>query len=384
MIGKKFKDMVEDLAGMYPKMWKASYPRNIVVPNGYADPKYYAATMLGCLLSIQDTRMRQFAHTCEYLMSLALMQHRVPTYFIAPEFAYSVANTDLPGDFKFIELFWPLPAMLFVLPDDFVKDYYGFYAPFLAVSNTPSGEYPKQYDRLPKIEAPFFAMEVNKDRINVDYPLYRPNEVPCDYNGSYRLTDGVEVFKSAPMHDTTEWEQSVRGISVKHEGEPAKGEEEIEFMDKAASLAVKLLLTIAERPTMIENGRVTRAARSNQQGKLVLPELVSPNVIGRAYRIPRKYSERAESAGGRAKPRFVYRRGHWTWQAKRFKNAEFVSVNQMPRKEDGTIDFDAAGDLMSNKFRACHERIKIEGFLFGDIDPNEGKASSNAGATSPQ
>jgi len=382
MIGKKFKDMVDDLAAQHPLAWKATYPRNITTPEGYADPKYYAATMLGCLFSIQDPRMREFAHTCEYLMTLALMQHRVPTYFIAPEFAYSVANTDLPGDFKFIELLWPLPAMLFVLPDEFVKDYYGFYAPFLAVSNTPSAIYPNYYNRLPKINMPYFEMQVNKDRINVDYPVYRVNEVPCDYNGSYRLTDGVEVFRSAPMHDTTEWEQRVRGITVAHDGEPRKGEEEIEFMDKAAQLAVKMLLTIAALPAMIENGRVTRPARTNQQGKLVLPEMVSPNMIGRAYRIPRKYSERAESAGSRAKPRFVYRRGHYTWQAKRFKNIEFVSVNQMPRKLDGTIDFDTAGDVMSNKFRACHERIRIEGFLFGDVDPNEGKATSNAGATS--
>lgn len=376
------KDMADRVSGAYPLAWKAAYPRNITVPAGYADPRHYATSMIGSLMAIQDPRMRQFAHMCAYIMGLSLVAHRVPTYFIAPEFAYSVANTDLPGDFKFAELLWPLPAMLFVLPDDFVKEYYGFYAPFLAVSTTPAAIYPKQYARLPKTEFSYYEMEIKNARINMDYPIYKETEVPCDYNGSYRLTDGVEVFRTAQVNDSTEWERNVRGIQVSRVGAPTD-QEEADFTDKASQLAVKMLLTVAALPTMIENGRVTRPARANQQGKITLPEMVSPNVIGRTYQIPRKYSERVENSGGRAKPRFVYRRGHYTWQAKRFKNIEFVSVNHMPRKVDGTIDFDTAGDLMANKFRACHERIRIEGFLFGDVDPNEGKVTSNAGANSP-
>jgi hypothetical protein len=52
--------------------------------------------------------------------------------------------------------------------------------------------------------------------------------------------------------------------------------------------------------------------------------------------------------------------------ARQFKNVEFISVDSMPRKTDGAIDFDTAGVEKADKFRACHVRTWIEGFFFDE------------------
>lgn len=366
--------MADELEKQYAKAFKAAYPRKIVVPSGYADPKAYSATLVGDLLVTQDPRMRATAHLTAYLGAMALIANKVPTYFVAPEFALAVANTDLPGDFKFAELRWPLNAQIFVLPDEFVAQYYGnCYAPFLSVSRLQKGDYPGGFGKMPEVEVPLMPVGINVDKMIIDFPAFLGLDMPTDYNGNYPMNLGVEVFKTAPWADMTGYEEKAHGVVFDRRHELNK-EEENEFIQKALQLAVKLILTIAERPGLVEHGTVTRHAKVHQ-GRVIQPQLVSANVIGRTYRIRREITSHAVAASGqRRPPRFKYRRGHLTWQAKRFKNLEFISVDQMPRKEEGIIDFDAAGELLSGKFRACHERKWIEGFLFEDKEeqPNSG------------
>lgn len=360
------KNLTDGIQKGYPALFKAVFPRNISVPHGYADPRHYSSSMVGFLETVRNPLTTHPVHVTGYMMAISLMATKVPTYFVAPEFAYSVANTDLPGDFKFAELKWPLQAQLFVLPDEFISSYFeGIYCPFMSIAHVFPGNYPTDLKLPINLDTP--PLPVKDEKIVMDYPVFHLHETPTDYNGSYPVGMGVEVFKTGPFNDMTPYEEKVHNIKFK--ADPITPEQEKKFIDRACQFLIKLLLAVAERPNLVEHGAITRHARVHQ-GRVVLPQIVSPNFIGRTYRIPRRYAEGVAAGSGR-KPRFVFRRGHYTWQAKRFKDAEFISVSQMPRKDDGIIDFDAAGESLSNKFRACHERLWIEGFLFGDQDLTE-------------
>lgn len=359
---KRLEEFADTLAEKYPRLYRACYPRHITVPEGYTDPRYYSTTMCGNALVVQDPFKRGRAYENGYTSTLSLIAARVPVYFIADEFAKAVANTELPNDFKFAEIKWPLEAQLFVLSDNFCRGYFGCFAPFLAVARGRAGEYPGVLPRkLPETEITWRTLIYREESIFFDHP-FCGSEVPSTYNASFALKDGISAFKDAPLHDATNMERLFHGDKADIKGALAE-EDEKKFTDLALMLTVKLLLLIAERPGLIEHGKVMRHALVTQQRQVKLPELVSPNIIGRTYHIPR---QRAEAAPGtdRAKPKFLYRRGHMAWVAKKFKNQEFIPVDSMPRQVDGSMDFDKAGDVLSNKFRACHERKWIEGIIF--------------------
>lgn len=368
-------DMISDrLAEDYPRAFKAAYPRNIVVPGGFSDPRHYATGMVGHMMSIQNPNMTQVAHRNGMMVTIMLMAHKVPTYFIADDFAFAAANTNLPGDFKFSELLWPLPAQLFVLSDKFCQDYYdGIHAPFMAVVLASKGLYPQCLPKLPITELPCPMTEVVEEKIVLDYPICYDNQTSTDYNANYPLADDISVFKTAPYTDSTVYESAMRGLTLFRSNEVSADEEKV-FMDKASQLAVKLILAVAARPAMVEHGKLDRH-QVVHQGRVISPSVTSPNIIGRNYVIQRRNVTGTRVVSGpRQAPKFKYRRGHWTWQAKRFKNIEFVAVDKMPRKpdpmqpNDTVIDFDAAGEVTTNKFRACHERMWIEGWLYDETE----------------
>lgn len=360
----------EEYQARYPLAFKAAYPRNIVVPKGYMDPRLIAPTMIRSLQLVQQLGFSELAHKTGFGVSVSLMANRVPTYFVADEFAQAVANTDIPKDFKFAELKWPLPAMVFVLSDNFRRAYFGNEgAPFLTVVNGKTGEYPRDFQRWPKMDIPVATVKWLRDWILMDY-TYFGSPSPITYNSAFPMTDGIEVFKSAPWEDATVFEGTVRTLPPELFKGELEGDEEQEFVQKAQQLAVKLLLAVAAMPAHREEGKVTRHAVVTQQGKTKLPELVSANMIGRNYKIPRKCTIVSSGEGGRApsKPRFSYRRGHFAWIALNYRDPQFISVKEMPRKPEGHIDFDQAGEQLSERFRACHERQWIEGFFFSDDD----------------
>lgn len=363
----EIKYITERIAESAPVAFHAAFPRHIVPPNGYFNPRHYASTLVGNLLVVRDPAMNQLPHMTAYMTSLALIANKVPTYFVAYEFAQAVANTELPRDFKFAEIKWPLDAQLFVLPDQFVWQYYGCYAPFLALCRCPGGEYPAILrPRLPQTEIPYTPFINAVDKLAVDFPIFHNKGTPTDYNGNYPMTAGIEVFQTAAWVDSTHYEEELHGFIYEQRKTDLTPDQEKVFMDKALTLAMKLILAVACRPGAVEHGKITRPMKV-KRGQVVLKELWGPNVIGRAYRIPRQTAPSTETVTvTRSKPRFTFRRGHYSWVAKRFKGVEFVSVEQMPHREDGTIDFDAAGTELSDKFRTVHERQWIEGILFGD------------------
>ena len=141
-----------------PKTFKAIYPKRITPPGGYLNPKYFSITLWSELEVGFSAEMNRLPHVTGLINALLHVEYGVPTYFVRSEFAQAVAQTEPPADFKFSEIRWPMPAMLFVLPTDFVLKQFGFMCPFISVTHSPAGEYPKRLKKLPQCEMPIHAV----------------------------------------------------------------------------------------------------------------------------------------------------------------------------------------------------------------------------------
>ena len=315
-----------------PLNYKATYPKRITPPGGYMNPKYFAVTLWSELRVWEETDMRMIPHITGYMNCLLQMEYRVPTYFVRSEFAQAVAQTEPPADFKFSEIKWPMPAMLFVLPTDFVMHYFGYMCPFISVTRSDKGNYPDMLKHLPPCETPLHTLEPLRsdvDRFNVVYPVYSSKEVPVDYTGSYPLTMNVNDVDAAPFQDATYMEEKklteqfgfFKGGTAQLLNTPdlPAGDLEKLFNSRVQSFAVKLMLLLTARPNFIVHGSQSRPAKIKHGRER--DAIWNPNLIGWDYRAQRPVPEVPTNETGKeaimgcqphshASPRMHWRRGH--------------------------------------------------------------------------
>lgn len=305
------------LPDVHPQTYKAVYPRRITPPGGYINPKYFSVSLWSSVEVGFKSEMAMLPHITGLMNALTLIEHRVPTYFVRSEFAQAVAQTEPPADFKFSEIKWPMPAMLFVLPTDFVMRYFGYKVPFISVSRSDAGNYPGKFKNLPKCEMPLHAVhpvENKMDRFTVVYPIYSETTTPVDYTGTYPMTLNVNQMDTAPYEDATYMEEAhlrqELGDYTMERGQPdlpAEGEAERLFNIKVQAFAVKLMLALTAQPNFITVGTQSRKAKV-RHGR-VKDEIWNPNLIGWEYKAKRVGTESGEH-GTHSSPRMHWRRGH--------------------------------------------------------------------------
>lgn len=361
---KEFVDMV---AANLPHIWKTSYPRRIVPPQGFANPKIYAASLAGSTAMWEHLEMNMLPHTTCCLNALFLSMMTVPTYFIRSEFAQAIANTKLPADFKLSELKWPLDAMLFVLPDEFVQSYFGARTPFLGICRCPAGTYPAvehvNFAIKNRWEICTFTPVMNQaDRMLIHFPCYSSADLPPDYTGSWPLSLDLSTIRSADFVDATIYERMIHNMPADTSATMTP-EQDKALQDKMTMFAVKLMLAFTARPHLIKNGGLLRPAKV-KHGKIIKDELWSPNLIGWDYVIRRSGSGQG---GTHASPRMVWRVGHFTHQFIGKRNdPSFVSATDLPRKEtEGTIDWDKIKPEIQADFWRNHKLQWLEPVLCG-------------------
>jgi hypothetical protein len=362
------KAFVEVVADKLPNIWKTSYPRRIVPPQGFANPKIYAATLAGSTAMWEHSEMNMLPHTTCCLNALLMSTMTVPTYFIRNEFAQAIANTKLPADFKLSELKWPLDAMLFVLPDTFVQSYFEAYTPFLGVCRCPAGTYPSvqhvNFAVKNRWEISTFTPVMNQtDRMLIHFPCYSADELPQDYTGNWPLSLDLSSIRSADFVDATIYERAIHNIPVELKTASMTPEQDKALQDKMTVFAVKLLLAFTARPHLIKNGSLVRPAKI-KQGKTIKDELWSPNLVGWDYVIQRNGSSQG---GTHASPRMTWRVGHFTHQFIGKRNdPSFVSASDLPRKEkEGTIDWNKVEPAIQEAFWRNHKLHWLEPVLCG-------------------
>jgi hypothetical protein len=271
-----------------------------------------------------------------------VLEHGVPIYFIAEEFARAVAATQLPDDFTFADLNWPQNGMVIGWPPRFMKEYIDREVCYIYAANCPEGSYRPKGLR----DAPDIVVPEGRGKIGWFY---------------YASTGGrPECFVSAYLSRDKLGQALTDYIYTDYMGEePAKVQADKEVTERVSALMLKLLVILNMQPSLLTHGTQERPLRV-KHGKVVRRDLWSANFIGRAYRMAR------DLTGTHASPRMHIRRGHVAWQVAGPRTADaFVSASVLPRTDRGAIDWAQVGPDVRERFLRCHKRLWLQPVLIG-------------------
>ncbi len=357
---KQWLELIYESAWLkYPLTMLKCYPRRILPPQGYFNPKWYSVSLFCCAKFWEEPEFDMLPHTTGALTAQTQMKMGVPTYFVRKDYAEAVAQTNPPEDFRMSEIQWPLDAFLFVLPDAFVDQYFGWYVPFIAVCRCPKGTYP---DDMPVKNDLFYVSRIGNevDRILIHFPLCLRNQPPVDYTGAYPLTSPISIIQSAPWTDASYYEEQMSPFGKLNLPETGPNPEAEQILQrKVNAFAVKLMLALTAEPGYLESGTIQRPAKRDRKGEVVRDELWNPNLLGWKYKPMRQPTP---GTGTHASPRLHWRRGHMTYQVKGQRDA-LVPVRDLPRHpvtEDvakelrGKIDWAKVSTEMSAAFWQTH------------------------------
>lgn len=339
----ELKHIVDLFQEKEPLTFAACYPRRIIPPGGYLNPRLYSITLRAELQESFDSEFNMLAHLTGILSSYKLLEMGVPTYFVRSEFAQAVAQTKPPEDFLLSEIKWPLDGMLFCLPIDFSIKTFGFLVPFIAVTRVPKGNYPQDV-KLPdmgRLPYEFGKVWNEADRLLMVYPCFPSTGMPVEYTGAFNLTDNINKIREARFEDATYYEEQNHPESFEHYEKVRSGstglptnEQDKELQQKVMFFTIKLMLALTARPGVIQNGHKTRKESLIKCKKTKMRDaLWSPNTIGWEYRAQR-ISGTSTGTGSHLSPRMHWRVGHWhtvrfgkEWCERRLDWFEPVLVN---------------------------------------------------------
>ncbi len=340
---KAFKELYAQIEAKNPAFLKQCVPRRIIPPNGYVNPKYYTVCM-ACAVHVahEHDRLQDMTHYVLRMVPHHLRKNSVPTYFVAEELCQSVGATEPPDGLLFEEIRMARPAMILALPERFSRAYFGFDVPWLATALVKAGRH---------VDVAEAGIDITRDSWLLHAPMAL-NETYVDYTAGYHMDQTLGQRHDSKFVDSTKLEWAGHKPPSEWE-ETAKPKDDAAFVSKLVGFTVNLLMVMSERRFLIEEGVVAHQPKAH--GKPIEgATLWHPSIIGRVYRIHR------EGHGGKhASPEMHWRRGHWAYVARR-KGAGFVSVTDLPRREDGTIDWANASAETRELFWTCHERKWIE------------------------
>lgn len=310
------EDLAKKMVDSYPKLWKRCCPRRYIPPNGYANPMTFSYFMMMSAIALSKGMVAndKMAGTIMMVSELSI-NHNVPTFFVNEDFARAVSLTNPPEDYTLGEIKWPMPAITFVLPPQFMKEYAGYECHLITIANAPAGSYPSKpfSEELPLTG----SWDNDVQRIGGHY-LALVDGVEVDFTSTYKGSSKISEACSEKPVDTSEtW----RGVEKMMGLPPADPQRDSYFLSRAVSLSIKLLLAMSARPNLIEHGALDRPAKM-KKGK-ERDALWTPNTIGRGYRIVNERVPK-EHQGGTV--RMHWRRGHFRNQAYGLREAPSYKV----------------------------------------------------------
>lgn len=289
------------------RMMKRFYPRRIVCPDQYVDPKYFG--VLAC--SQNDTPTTP---TEQLYITRALAVDGVPTYFMDGNFLQAVWHTEPKDRPPIGELNIPMRAMLLMLPTDVSRRIFlGYNMPMISYA---------VYDVARAKELSVYPMAGDphtQRKVLIFYGVLLADDgKPLGYYGRVPMDgDMDESISKYPFNDNTVVEEAYIKWSLKGKPDPLMHlpdtklptpDEDHILPDKLFGLLYKLFLVLnATRDAVgliwMRRGMETRSA-SIKHGKLK-DALWSPNFIGLGYQPVRE-----PQGGSHASPRMHWRRGH--------------------------------------------------------------------------
>jgi hypothetical protein len=380
LIGQRVREMADTFRQRNPALWKLCEPRRYVPPAGYANPHYHSGTLFGQWHYALEPELDQLPHSTGMMSAMMLISHEVPTYFIRPEFAQAVAQTDPPLDFRLGEIRWPLDAMLFVLPDEFVMRYFKYYCPFIAVSKCVSGFYPETIQGPTKRIWPPGMIQNEVDRFVCTFPCYTTDKegYPADFCSNYPLKMTLSEIDdvSIPYCDATFFEERLvedrlgtQIFDINSGTDEQVKEAEKAMLSRVRNFAIRLLLCLSAKPDYVNRTSTCQRPAKIKKGR-EREALWTPNFIGDNYRAAR-ISATPGQGGSHGSPRMHWRRGHWANQATNQSLEGFVSVKDMPLNAKSEIDWPNVSEDLRNRFWNFHKRCWIEPVLVNAEDDTQ-------------
>lgn len=158
----------KSLAELYGELYRSAErygmldlcePRKIAAPGGYMSFKGVAAGLWGNLGEAQMKIISNAQLVATEITALSVVykicDYRVPVYWVASDFIRAVAATELPNDFTFADLHWPMPGMVLAFPIEFMRQYTGREIGFVNCAKFEAGDVLKpKLPILPPIETP--------------------------------------------------------------------------------------------------------------------------------------------------------------------------------------------------------------------------------------
>lgn len=295
------------------QVFHMAYPRRIVPPGGYMNPKYYAPTTASSIYyALRVKEEQDFVKSCIFFISRKMVSLRVPTFFVGQEFAEAVSETRIESTMRSEEIVWPDEAMLFVLPEKFSRAFFGYNIPFLALANYSAEEVRgmsgiRVITREGGAAGPG-AQEKLDGQVFMNFQWHQNNTEPgLDYISSWPLKFTMEhvaeQLGTGKLAVTDEENELIAKGQLDHVGMTDEAIEK-QLMTRMRDFAAKLLMAMTAEPVFVERGVLQRKAKMKHNR--LQEELWSPNTIGFKYRHPV-----AEGEGTHASPRLHRRSGHF-------------------------------------------------------------------------
>jgi len=329
------------------------------VPGGnYGNTNVFAHDLAYCvsssLAAFQNSGKLMWGQTNTMHIAFDLARNRMPYYFIDGQLARAIAATAVPKDMSFGEIQWPLNALTFAYPLDFMRELTGYNVDIGFVSGAiwpHSGITKPPIEICPELIAfSVPAFQVDEPRMAVTFVDHRDfvvqNFLAASYHASHELSSPISDI------DTIEYLQWKFNSGLETTMNLPVADEQV-VSRKVVALFMKTLLVISalepryvEREAKLRDPIVKRGVHK--------PALWRPNFIGRAFTLPKH-----TPVGTHATPIYHVRRRHVVRQAIGPRD-KLVHVSSLPRKADGRTDWDAVTDEQKAAFWKCHENRWIE------------------------
>ncbi len=303
---KLYNDLYEKIKGT--AVDELAYPRKFSVPPGYASPKTMAATLAiesASSVLLDRSGRTDIPLTNSLSATIKLIEYKVPTYFVDENLCRAVDRTEPPSSVSMADIKWPMPAMMFVLPDRFLVEKFG-----VPIYNIRVIRFDKTHEVLDlPITTPYGGMRPitfesqTPPIIMIAFHFFAPGaDQPTNFFMRLRLDESL----IETQHDLMLSLDRMDGLKLSY-GNMTPDQEKI-ITSNVGMFIIKLLLAMTARPSfMISEGTCARQAKVGK-GR---PALWNPSFIGQGYRLQ---SEVKSGAGTHGSPIMHWRDGHFRSQ----------------------------------------------------------------------
>jgi hypothetical protein len=291
--------------------------------------------------------------------ALRLTQLEMPYYYVGKDYAMAVAATAIPKDMQFGEVQWPLDAITFGLPMDFVREFTGHDVeiPFISGAVYPHVVMFDALRQWPALKAHvgdlFPMIQIKTPRLTIvfaDLKDEKVNPAVCaSYGAAYNLNMEVADIDVVPhqVWSSIEVMHTVGRLNLSREDEAVVNR-------KLGAFFMKLLIVMScDGPRYIEPAVQVRRAKVGKHNK---SELWRVPHVGRAYTLSH------DEHGTHDSPRRHLRRRHIARQAVGQRDL-VVHVASLPTTPEGKIDWDRVDDVTKAAFWRSHRNVWVQDLI---------------------